>query len=268
MEVTSNGSTASFLLIQQGGTAVNPNEAAIDPTKVVDAVEFYQDGKVVKSYTFGYTAGVVSAIAVTNGEGATPVTYTIESNGRLADNAVVANKVDVTNGVESRSFALIDGKLEIGYLCSVVEYSMLGKQINFGFTGANQLSSVSADGYKATLNWASANNNAAEFAFPGNSGNYTVTYGSNLNDTNIDLNAFVALASVGYGVDTECHALSALNLAGVRSANLATKVTINGTTTDITYTDGINFNGKTGKGLTAVLSSNGLYQTVLVKYAE
>lgn len=251
IEISSNGKTAAFTLVQSAtGGATNPNNTAIDAEKTISKIEYYAAGATTPSKTieFTYSNDVLASelVTVTDGENSTQHGYVISVEGNV--NKVTVTPSDRVN--EGQMFAVLDGVTAQGYNALTVVNNTNLQLINFGYA-QDHLSAISGAGISTSCAWNNGNLTAIENNQASLAG---VTYSTELNDCNLDLNWFIGLQNARLGVADGSNALGAMNLLGKRSANL------------VASASGENFNyTMADDGITVTTSSN---RTIKVHFAK
>lgn len=272
VDITCQGSTISFTLIQKADVAVvNPNSQSIDGNKTVSKIEYLNNaGEIVSTYSFTYTDGdILSKVEVKdydNDEVLLIEDYTVTSDATATKDGISVNRVVINKDKDPQghSFAVVNGKTVLGYACSTVQLDMTGKYYNFAYDNNLNPTSITGNNLSVNLGWATGNMTSEKF----NAENLTATYGSELNNSNLDLNWYLGFLEPGYGLDYRSNVLGAMNLLGKRSAYLASSVTNGNGVVNLTYTPGVvDKDGKTLSGLT-VQMANGKYPTAKVYFAD
>lgn len=273
IEISSNGKTAAFTLVQMAsGIVANPNATSIDPNKTISRIEYYEAGATepAKTIEFTYTAtGVLSAETITTGTGdnQTKKAYTIATESRQTQAGIGINKVtiqpddDVNAG---ESFAIVNGQVAIGYNSLVVKNNTANNQIGFSYN-QGYLNNISSQNVEKNYSFSWTSDNLTTVA-PASISPVNATYSAELNDCNLDLNWFVGLNNISYGINADNNALGAMNLLGKRSANLVSSANGNRGDETFTYTSGVtSANGDASNGITVTTSQN---RTIKVFFAE
>lgn len=258
LSVNCKGKSVSCTLIQQSATPVeNPNAAAIDPAKQVAAI-YYTDkfAERFSGYKFTYANGVpVKINAIGNEEaGSEDVTYNIAAVSRMTAKGASVNKVDFTSSdrlIGGESFAVLNGKVLEGYDVINVLPDMTNQLISFGYNNRNQLTAIDGCRFNASYTWDSSDLKSMNYS-AGSSATVTSSASAVPNNANLDLYWFIC-----YGVDPANQILGAMNLLGVRSANLPATVSAGNVNYSLKYSDGaVDAGGQSVPGMT-VSSADG-----------
>jgi hypothetical protein len=259
IQIACNGSTISCLVLQPTTTIIeNPNLANINANKTIKKAVFtpYDVNDCRETYDFTYTSGVVSSITEDKYD---PVsdkhnahTYTFECEGRIGDSKMLSvNKITS----DSRAYAVANGMIVRAYYPAN----------NYANEGAYEDKVSYSGGYMTEINkrfelsmkytWADDNISIAAFATDASSSG-KMTYGSELNDCNLDINWLIA-KGVMYGFDNNW--LHVMNLTGKRCRNLVSSFhAFDNPNKLVTYSDGVvDADGATHKGLTATIMMEG-----------
>lgn len=266
IEISSNGKSAAFTLVQQASVVIpNPNAASISPNKVIKRIEHYSLNETTPFYTedYSYAAdGTLSGISTKSVVNDKEVTggYSVEVEGRSTTAGVGINKVTVTPVGKlnsAQSFAVINGKTAIGYSSAIVKNNTNESAIAFDYNIDNHPTSIKGVNVSTALSWRGNNLVEAYDAYPVLRG-YEITYGNELNDCNLDLNWILCPILDGFN-----NVLGMMNLLGKRSTNLLSDVDPD--FGQFTYTSGVTTStGSQAAGLT--ISNEGL--TIKVFFAE
>lgn len=259
VEISANGKSVSFTLVQQGAAAVaNPNVSAINASKTLSRIEYYGAGASSASQTVDFTYdsnGVLASETFTtiNGEDRVQAVYTVTTDSRATGGVVGVNKVSITldNQVVGSAYAVVNSLVADSYSSLVVKNNSAELISNYSYENAF-LSKINGASGNMNLVWSDKNMN--KFSFNGSETN--LTYGSVLNDCNLDLNWFIGLQNEALTA-FDSHILGAMNLIGKRSVNL---ISSNSSVSEnYTYTDGVtSADGKPAAGLTVTTSTNRL----------
>lgn len=263
IEVSCNGKSVALTLVQQAANKIaNPNASTINGYKTVSKIEYCPAGSQTPSRTISFTYdsnGELMSEAITDIEGETTTLsgYDVTIESSLSNKVVITPADDVVNGA---TYAVINGKVAIGYNVLAVTNNSSEKVINFGYNGAANLDAFNGNQFSYDLNWSNGNMAAINCTAP-DASQTNVAYSTELNDCNLDLNYFIGYRNAWETLPTGYEVLGAMNLLGVRSANLVS--TANGNT--FTYTSGVTAsNGDNFSGITATGNS----MTVKVYFAD
>lgn len=266
VEISANGKSVSFTLVQQAAAAVaNPNVAAIDAAKTLSRIEYYGAGASEASETIDFTYdsnGVLASETFTtiNGEDRVQTVHTVATDSRATGDVVGVNKVAITldNQVVGSAYAVVNGLVADSYTSLVVKNNSAALINNYSYDNTF-LSRINGASGNVSLTW--SGNSMNSFSFNGSETN--LTYGSALNDCNLDLNWFIGLENESLTA-FDLHILGAMNLIGRRSANLIASNSSMGE--NYTYTDGVtSADGKPAEGLTVTTTTN---RTIKVYFAD
>lgn len=246
ISVTCNGRSEAFTLVQTAADAVaNPNTAAINSFKTISKIEYYAAGatEATKTIDFTYDKGSLSQETVTDAGDRYVYDITIEDN-----NKVTVSSTSYESG--SETFAIVNGRVAVGYKAATLSYNTADQLVNFGYS-QNSISTIAGQDVDYSFGWSDGNLTSITSAAPETS-NLSVSYTSEPNDCNLDLNWFVGLENTSFGMTKGCNALGAMNLLGVRSAKLVASAAGE----SYTYTSGVtNAAGESYSGITVTTSA-------------
>lgn len=268
VEVNCKGSSISFTLIQQAtGAVANPNAGFIDPDKTVTKI-VNGSRELNFSYSNGNILSGIELVHHTEGDAADKYTTQITSDARATAAGIAVNKVVVTSpNMGDATYGVVNGKLAVSYNGTNLSLGNVCAPSFYGYNAAGNLTSVKGADLDINLGWTNGNltsnktDNRSQSA-PANS-SLTATYAGETNSSNIDLIWFLNFTEPGFD-----QVASAMNLMGVRSANLPSSIKDDKSqkTESFTYTDGVaETDGTILPGLTMTSTSN---RTIKVYYAK
>lgn len=224
VEIACNGKSISFTVVQKSSSPVpNPNEAYINPGKIVSKVEYFdplahlEDPARTLVFTYDQDKRLI-AVTITNTHLQQTETSTIEIATEGNTNKVTfKTRGDLTN--DGDVYAIVNGKAAIGYPClSVVSPSDI-RPLSFDYNPQSLYSLKCAD-FNYSFRWADGNLAKIQcHTFP--TTNYDLSYSTLPNDYNIDINYLIGYLNAWPYLYPGFHVLAMMNLVGIRSINLA-----------------------------------------------
>lgn len=252
VEIACNGKSVSFTVVQKSSSPVpNPNEAYINPGKVVSKVEYFSDFTPeypIRTSVFTYDQDKrLTAVTITN----THLQQTETSTLEIATEGNTNKVTFTTRGNLTKDggvYAIVNGKAVIGYPClSVVTPSDI-RPLSFGYNPQSLYSMECAD-FNYALRWADGNLAKIQ-CYTSPTTNYDLSYSTLPNDYNIDINYLIGYMDVWTYLYPGFGTLAMMNLVGTRSINLAESSY--GTTGKYSFTSGVTTeSGETVNGITA-----------------
>lgn len=264
LEISCKGKSMSLIVVQQAESPIaNPNQASISTSKRVKKIEYYYSDDTNRSsqtlhFFYDEKETLYKIYNDSHGKGFINLSggnYSIETVGSI-------NKVSITSSnsyATTNSYAIVNGKAVAGYEKTIKLDHFQTSSFDYNL---NSLQSVTGDlndsATKHSFYW--DNNNLVKFENDKGVSSKQIKYSNTLNDSNLDINYFIAYndyLEATQGLPDYFSFLGALNLLGERSKNLAQA--------DYQYSNGVtDSDGVEHSGLTATSSS----VTIKVFYQE
>jgi hypothetical protein len=244
IQVACNGRTISCMIVQPATNVVeNPNLASIDANKTITkaAATYYGESGGVSIYKFSYTSGVLSAVN----------DMAVELEGRTGDSKMLCpNKMTYDYQV----YAIANGMIVKGFGMKNVDIDMGGLDYNLTYSG-NHLTGIEGISLGTYLYKWDGDNLTSTSLENVSGGDAQLTYGTELNDCNLDINWIIARIALEGFRDNVAHIM---NLTGERCRNLVSTFQYGSYPKyTVTYTDGVTDTTGSYKGLTATVTADG-----------
>lgn len=279
IEISCNGTSSIMTLVQQAnGVVANPNATSIDASKVIASVEKKYNDKESTTLTFGYDANgilssVESTVKVPDAEdplksSAEIVTESkVNKDGKVEVSEVSYKMTSQTNAVAHETVAIVNGIAAIGFTGTETNsYIDQTTQIqNFNYADG-RIKEIKCHDRNYAFTWNAGNMTQLAAQTPAGPVNVNLTYGAEVNNTNLDLNGVLTYLATTPAIFDPMNLLATMNLLGKRSASLP--ATLN--TEKLTYADGVTTaeGQQPGMTITATSQAGATLYTIKVLYAK
>lgn len=252
VEIACNGKSVSFTVVQKSSSPVpNPNEAYVNPGKVVSKVEYFSDFTPeypIRTSVFTYDQYKrLTSVTTTN----THLQQTETSTLEIATEGNTNKVTFTTRGNVTKNggvYAIVNGKAVIGYPYLSVESPSDISPLSFDYNPQSLYSMKCAD-FNYSLRWTDGNLAKIQ-CYTSPTTNYDISYSNLSNDYNLDINYLIGYMNVWPYLYPGFGTLAMMNLVGLRSINLAESSY--GTKEKYSFTSGVTTeSGETVNGITA-----------------